>query len=87
MKDSIKGILYDTTLFFHEISPKAIDWVNENYVPSLNKNTTVQKAAGIMSESLIEQLSIEDTVSGFEYRRYQLQYFSSTETAKKWLLA
>lgn len=75
----------DTRNMRFAIHPDLQAWVVENIVVPMVGNGA-QKLAIIVSEDLIVQLSIEQTMEETE-SIFQTRYFSNQESARKWLLA
>jgi hypothetical protein len=58
MKQSIRCILFDSTLFFYEISYDAQDWCNNNnWNKYVQEHTNVTKVGNIYSDSVCVQLT------------------------------
>jgi hypothetical protein len=74
----------DTTNFYFPISPKVQTWVNETIFPRFIK-AGVMKYALIVSQELIAQLSIEQTMEESNAHKFQVKYFDDPEKAYEWL--
>lgn len=81
----VRLIEIDTRNMRFAIYPALQAWVAENIVVPMVGNGA-QKLAIIVSEDLIVQLSIEQTMEETE-SIFQTRYFSNQESARKWLLA
>lgn len=76
----------DTTNFYFVIMPRLQTWVNEQIFPRFI-NAGLRKYAIVVSEEMIAQLSIEQTMEEDNTNNFQVCYFDSAEKAKKWLLS
>jgi hypothetical protein len=84
-ENKVHIIEIDTRNMRFAIHPDLQAWVAENIVVPMVGNGA-QKLAIIVSEDLIVQLSIEQTMEETE-SIFQTRYFSNQESARKWLLA
>ena len=75
----------NTTLFAFPISPKLQTWVNEEIFPRFIK-AGLQKYAIIVSQEMIAQLSIEQTMEETN-AKFQVRYFDDPAKAHEWLEA
>lgn len=80
----VRLIEIDTRDMRFTIHPDLQAWVGESIVVPMVSNGA-QKLAIIVSEDLIVQLSIEQTMEETE-SIFQTRYFSNQESARKWLL-
>jgi nanoRNase/pAp phosphatase (c-di-AMP/oligoRNAs hydrolase) len=77
-----KGLLADTRRFLFSIPPDTQTWYAEN-IPDFGKNT--RKVAMLVSEGVVEQLSIEQTIDEDVQSGSLTAYFSDETEALKWL--
>lgn len=80
---SIKGMLLDTTHFLYTISLDMQAWVNSEVIHVILQNG-LKRVAFLMSEELIPQISIEQTMEELENKI--VAYFGNEEQARAWLL-
>jgi hypothetical protein len=85
LNDKLRLVLWDCTLFFHEISPQSQEWIDANPVKFINASP-IKKAASVVSDGVFEQLSIEELVSNTP-AKLQTKYFYNIKTAYEWLLS
>ena len=78
--NALKYMLINAKFFLFPIYPELQEWVNQEVITKLIGNG-LQKVAFVISEELIPQLSIEQTMENTSFS----QYFSTEEAAKKWL--
>lgn len=74
----------NTTNFDFPISPKLQTWVNETIFPRFIA-AGLMKYAIIVSQELIAQLSIEQTMEENNASKFQVRYFDNIEKAHQWL--
>jgi len=79
-----KFLIADTQLFIFTISLELQEWTGNVVFPRLIA-AGVQKFAIIVSNEMIAQLSIEQTMEEAS-SAFQSNYFSSIEDAKKWFI-
>lgn len=77
--------LLDNRDFLFTMFPKLQEW-QVKYPMERSIKLGAKKAAVIMSEDFVSQVSIEQTFEEGEEGRFILKYFSSTEAGKEWLL-
>jgi hypothetical protein len=75
----------DTTNFGFVILPRLQEWVNEKIFPRFVQSG-LRKYAIIISEEMIAQLSIEQTMEEDNADSFQVKYFNNSEKAVNWLL-
>lgn len=75
----------DTSNFNFIIVPRLQEWVNEQIFPRFIQ-AGLRKYALIVSEEIIAQLSIEQTMDEESTSSFQVKYFEDTEKAFIWLL-
>ncbi|TAE75158.1 MAG: hypothetical protein EAZ85_03005 [Bacteroidetes bacterium] len=81
-----KKIIPDTRNMFFPIVPKLQEWTNQVvFPPSLEMG--LNKAAFVVSQEMIAQLSIEQTMEEHEGVKFVTRYFESKEEAKQWILS
>lgn len=81
-----KKVLGDARSMFFPIDPALQEWTDQKItVASLEIGLT--KAAVVISQEMITQLSIEQTMEEREGLKYTARYFESKVEAKAWLIA
>ncbi len=81
-----KKIIPDTRNMFFAIAPELQEWTNQTiFPPSLEMG--LNKAAFVISQEMISQLSIEQTMQEQEGVKFVTRYFGSKEEAKEWILS
>jgi hypothetical protein len=85
-KHNVKYTLLDLTTFFHEVSPESQKLIDYNSIQFFN-NTPLQKVAIVLPQSILELMSIEDTVNNLSPTKYKLEYCSDNDNAKQWLFS
>ncbi len=81
-----KKIIADTRTMFFPIRPEIQEWINQTiFPPSLEMG--LNKAAFVMSEEMISQISIEQTMEENEGVKFITRYFDNKEEAKEWILS
>jgi hypothetical protein len=81
---TLNGMLLDTSLFFHEITPEYQKWIDQHIVSFFNQRG-LKKMCVIFSQGLFEQIALEEA-STLCTNKYEVQFFADTHTAKRWLL-
>ena len=81
-----KKNLYDTRNMYFPVTPDLQDWLNETIFPVLIQ-IELTISAIVMSQEMISQLSIEQTMNEPEPAKIMTQYFDNKETAHQWLLS
>ncbi|WP_027000131.1 hypothetical protein [Eisenibacter elegans] len=80
-------IMDDTSKFAFPITPKLQEWVDTQVFPRFIA-AGLKKYALLVSEEMIAQLSIEQTMEGEKGEQaFEIAYFSEAEAAMKWLAA
>lgn len=74
----------DTTNFHFIIVPRLQEWVNEKVFPRFIQ-AGLRKYALIVSEEIVVQLSIEQTMDEESTSSFQIKYFDDAEKATSWL--
>lgn len=74
----------NTTNFAFPISPKLQTWVNETIFPRFI-TAGLMRYAIIVSQELIAQLSIEQTMEEENASKFQVKYFENPDKAHQWL--
>jgi hypothetical protein len=81
-----KKIIPDTRNMFFPIAPELQEWTNQTiFPPSLEMG--LNKAAFVISQEMIAQLSIEQTMEEHEGVKFITRYFDNKEEAKEWILS
>ncbi|TAE00569.1 MAG: hypothetical protein EAZ97_05530 [Bacteroidetes bacterium] len=81
-----KKIIPDTRDMFFLIDPELQEWTNQTiFPPSLEMG--LNKAAFVISQEMIAQLSIEQTMEEYEGVKFITRYFDDKEEAKAWVLS
>ena len=76
--------LVDTKNFIFTISVEIQEWMHKNFiVPFIQAG--IKKAAFVMPEELITQLSIEQTTEEDTQNKFKRDFFTSKKEALKWL--
>ncbi|MCC5944519.1 MAG: STAS/SEC14 domain-containing protein [Bernardetiaceae bacterium] len=79
-----KKIIPDTSNMLFPISPDLQVWTNQTiFPPSLEMG--LNKAAFVVSQKMIAQLSIEQTMEEHEGVKFITRYFDNKEEAKTWI--
>ncbi len=81
-----KRLLADTKDMFMPISPELQEWTNQTiFPPALEMG--LNKVAFVISQELIAQLSIEQTMEESEGSKFITRYFDNKDEAKQWILS
>lgn len=76
----------NTKNMFFPIVPELQEWTNQVvFPPSLEMG--LNKVAFVVSQEMIPQLSIEQTMEEHEGMKFVTGYFENKEEAKKWILS
>ncbi len=78
-----KNLIADTQLFVFTIGLEMQEWTSQKVFPRI-VSSGVKKFAVIVSQELIAQLSIEQTMEEVNPDVLQNRYFASIEEAKQW---
>ena len=81
-----KKNLYDTRNMLFPIVPELQEWLNQTIFPIL-LDIELNISALIVSQEVIAQLSIEQTMEESESSKITSRYFSNKEEAKEWILS
>ncbi|WP_250630257.1 hypothetical protein [Rhodoflexus caldus] len=81
----IEKVYDDTTNFHFIIVPRLQEWVNEKIFPRFIQ-AGLRKYAIIISQEMVAQLSIEQTMEEYNACSFQVKYFDNSEKAENWLL-
>lgn len=79
----IRGMMLNTKNFLYTISLNMQAWVNSEILPTVLQNG-IKRVAFLMSEELIPQISIEQTMEEIESKI--VGYFGEEAQARAWLL-
>ncbi|TAF65574.1 MAG: hypothetical protein EAZ55_08420 [Cytophagales bacterium] len=82
LKYKPKALLADTRQFLFPIAPEDQEWYAEN-IPNFGIDT--QKVAMLISEGLVEQLSIEQTIEEDQKSGSLTGYFDDENKALAWI--
>ncbi len=80
-----KGVITNTFNLNYAIHPDIQDWMNEEIFPHFI-TAGVKKVAFLLSEVLITQLAVQQTMNETTGKKFILNYFSNIDEAEKWLL-
>lgn len=80
-----KAVLPDTIDMKFTISPKLQEWTNK-HIFTFSLSIGLDKAAFVVSEDFISQLSIEQTMDENEGKKFKTKYFTNKEDARNWIL-
>ena len=81
-----KKIIADTRNMFFSIVPELQEWTNQTIFPA-SLEMGLNKAAFVLSQEMIPQMSIEQTMEEHEGVKFTTRYFDDKEDAKEWLLS
>ncbi len=79
-------VIGDTRNLFFAIVPELQEWINQTIFPPILE-VGVKKVAFIMSQEIVAQLSIEQTMEEQEGLKFISAYFDNKESAKDWVLS
>lgn len=77
--------LIDTLQFQFTIDIDLQTWTDEE-VNRRSREIGVQKVAFVIAKEIFSQMSIEQTMDGAEGKEMEVQYFTSEEDARQWLI-
>lgn len=67
------------------IAPKVQEWMHQNFIIPFVK-IGVKKAAFVISEELVTEMSVEQTTEEDKEGKFKRQFFNNYEKALKWLI-
>jgi hypothetical protein len=82
-KNVLKFFILDFATFFHEVSSESQQLVKNNSAQFFNK-TPLEKVAIVLPQSILELMSIKDTVNNLSQTPYKIEYHNNDDNAKQW---
>lgn len=79
-----KYLLSNAKFFFFKIPPELQQWINHE-IRSKYEELGIEKLGFVISDDLIAQISIEQSLQENENPPYRIKYFDTEEEAKKWI--